>query len=276
MRRLTSILSPAPTLHGQVYGDFADGAWNASPYFFNQQYQLSQQGVGAFPAALTYPYLNRWTTGATLGGPIKKDKIFFFLAYQHMSSTDQSTGLSQMTVPPALNDAICPGSDERTSTAYLTCVATNWNNGKAFTGTIDPIAAALMNAKLPNGQFLIPSSQNAAPYAYGIPNVTLIGNSLMTSDQANGSIDWNVTGRDRLSTKYYYQNDPVTLPYDFSQTGGFPVTEQNGSQVVAIDNAIAFRPTFNWEQRSGILPTIHLRLLSTNGGQSKRLTQFWI
>ena len=230
-------------LHGQGYGSFADGAWNASPYFFNQQYQLAQQGIGAFPASLIYPYLNRWSLGATMGGPIKKDKVFFFLAYQHMSSSDQSTGISQMTVPSGL-------TNDR-SVAGLDAAAESYAGGGTFTNTIDPIAMALMNAKLPNGQFLIPSAQSTNSYIYGVPNVTLVGNSIMTSDQGNAAIDWNVTGNDRLSTKYYYQSDPVTLPYDFSQTGGFPVTQNNGSQVVAIDNTIAVRPTFNWEQRLG-------------------------
>jgi Carboxypeptidase regulatory-like domain len=228
--------------HGQVYGSMADNAWNASPYFFNQQYQLSQQGVGAFPQALQNPYLRRWTTGATMGGPIKHDKLFFFLSYQRMSSTDQATGLSQMTVPSGL-------TDDR-SVAGLDAAAQSWN-GKPFSKTIDPIAFALMNAKLPDGSYLIPSAQNNAAYQYGVPNVTLIGNSLMTSDQATSGVDWNVSEKDRVSVKYYYQNDPVTLPYDFSQTGGFPVTEKNGSQVAALDNTISLSPSLNWEQRLG-------------------------
>jgi len=236
-------LSGTNDLHGQAYGSFADGAWNASPYFFNQQYQLSQQGVGAFPASLVYPYLNRWTMGATLGGAIKKDKVFFFVAYQHLSSTDQSTGLSQMTVPTGLT------SDR--SVAGLDAAAVSYQGSGTFTKAIDPIAMALMNAKLPDGTYLVPSAQNSNPYIYGVPNVTLVGNSVMTGEQANGAIDWNVSSRDRLSTKYFYQNDPVTVPYNFSQTGGFPVTQNNGSQVVAIDNTIALRPTFNWEQRMG-------------------------
>ena len=97
-------------LHGQAYGNYADGAWNAAPYFFNQQYQLSSQGVGAFPQSLVHPFLRRWTTGATMGGPIKTNKVFFFLSYQHMGSSDQSTGLSQMTVPggrPRRKDLWC-------------------------------------------------------------------------------------------------------------------------------------------------------------------------
>ena len=146
-----------------------------------------------------------------------------------------------------------PGLTDDRSTAGLDAAAVSWAGYGTFTKAIDPIAMALMNAKLPNGSYMIPSAQTAParPIQYGAPNVTLIGNSIMTSDQANGNIDWQITSKDRLSTKYYYQNDPVTLPYDFSQTGGFPVTQQNGSQVGAIDNTIAISPHFNWEQRLG-------------------------
>ncbi len=56
--------------HGQLYGSFANNGLNADPFFFKQQYLLSQQGVGAFPASLANPALHRWTTGGTVGGPI--------------------------------------------------------------------------------------------------------------------------------------------------------------------------------------------------------------
>lgn len=235
--------SGSNSFHGQVYGNLAENTLNASPYFFNQQYQLAQQGVGAFPASLINPFLHRWTTGATMGGPIKTNKVFFFLSYQHTYSSDESTGISQMTVPSGL-------TDDR-STAGLDAAAVSWAGGGTFTKTIGAIPMALMNAKLPDGSFLIPSAQNSNPYAFGVPNVTLIGKSILTSDQANGNVDWQISSRDRLSTKYYYQADPVSLPYDFSQTGGFPVTQQNGSQVAAIGNTIAINPHFNWEQRLG-------------------------
>ena len=52
-------------------------------------------------------------------------------------------------------------------------------------------------------------------------------------------VDYDMNSKDRIGVKYYYQNDPVTQPYNFSQTGGFPVTQNNGSQVAAIDNTIA-------------------------------------
>jgi hypothetical protein len=231
--------------HGQVYGTFANNSLNAAPFFFNQQYQLGLAGVGAFPQSLDNPGLHRWTAGGTLGGPIKKNKLFFFIGYQRLYDSDQSTGLSQMTVPSTL------GSDR--SVAGLQAVATAWNNGKAFTSAIDPIAMALMNATLPDGSLLIPSAQSSATYQYGVPNVTLIGTSVMTSDQATASVDYDLNSRDRISAKYYYQNDPITQPYNFSQTGGFPVTQSNGSQVATVDNTFNIGSRLNWEQRLGFV-----------------------
>jgi hypothetical protein len=231
--------------HGQFYGTFANAALNAAPFFFKQEYLLtSQQGVGAFPESLANPSLHRWSSGVTVGGPVIKDKLFFFLSYQHGYNSDQATGLSQLNVPSGL-------TDDR-STAGLESALNSWyDDGSTHSVTISPIAAALMNAKLPNGQYMIPSAQTNAPYAYGVPNVNLIGNSILDTDQAAASLDYDLSKNDRLSFKYYYQHDPVHKPYGLSQVGGFPLTQQNGSQVGAIDNTIAIGSRFNWEQRLG-------------------------
>jgi hypothetical protein len=235
-------LSGTNKFHGQLYGTFANSSLNADPFFFKQQALLATEGVGDFPSSLADPALHRWTMGGTLGGPIKKDKLFFFVAYQHRYNSDQATGLSQFTVPSAL-------TNDR-STAGLDAVATAYQ-GKAFTSAISPIASALLNATLPNGQFLIPTPASNAPYAYGVPNVTLFGTSTLVADQATASIDYDVNSKDRLSFKYFYQNDPVNKPYGFSSTGGFPVTQNNGAQVFAIDNTITLGAHLNWEQRLG-------------------------
>jgi hypothetical protein len=231
--------------HGQFYGSFANAALNAAPFFFKQEYLLTaQQGVGAFPESLANPALHRWSTGAAVGGPVFKDKLFFFVAYQHGYNSDQATGLSQLNVPSGL-------TDDR-STAGLESALNSWyDDGATHSVTISPIAAALMNAKLPNGQFMIPSAQTSAPYAYGVPNVTLFGTSVLATDQAAASLDYDLTAKDRLSFKYYYQHDPVHKPYGLSQVGGFPLTQQNGSQVGALDNTISIGSRLNWEQRLG-------------------------
>ena len=128
-----------------------------------------------------------------------------------------------MTVPNTLtNDRSITGLDA-VATAY---------GGKPFTSTINPSAFALLNAKLPNGQYLIPSAQNNAAPAYGVPNVTLIGNSLLVADQGAASLDYDVTQRDRLSFKYFYQNDPGDEAVRLLADGGVPgAAEQRGAGV---------------------------------------------
>jgi len=232
--------------HGQIWGNYAGNGLNASPFFFNQAYQLSSQGVGAFPRSLVVPALHRWTTGASLGGPIKKDKLFFFVAFQYLHASDQSTGLSQFNVPSGLT------ADR--SAAGLAAAATEWAGGTTFDpAEIGPVAMAIMNAKLPDGSYLVPSAQSSGPFQYGVPNVTLIGTSLMTGQQASAGIDYNISGTDHLSLKYYYQNDPVNKPYNASDTGGFPQTQNNGSQVFSIDNTKSIGSKLNWEQRLGFV-----------------------
>ncbi|HEX4008183.1 MAG TPA: carboxypeptidase regulatory-like domain-containing protein [Acidobacteriaceae bacterium] len=216
--------------HGQIYGVLANNYMNAAPFFFKQEYLLAQSGVGSFPSSLANPSLQRWNIGGTVGGPIIKNKLFFFAGVQHLFLSDQATGVSQMTVPSAL-------TDDRSATG-IAAAATEWNDGTPFTKTIDPIAMAMMQAKAPTGGYLIPSSQVPAAqgYQYGVPNVTLIGNSTQSGEQGTGSLQYNVSNADQISLRYYYQTDPVEKLFGMSSTAGFPQNQKNGSQVGALTN----------------------------------------
>jgi hypothetical protein len=237
-----STLTGTNKLHGQMFGTFANNSLNADPYFFKQDALLSESGVGAFPTFLADPSLHRWTAGATVGGTIKKDKLYYFIGYQRLYASDQSNALSQFQVPTGL-------SDDRSDTGII-AAATSWQ-GKPYTGAINSIARQLLTAKLPDGQFLIPSAQNTAAFVPGIPNVTLVNTSRLQGDMANGALDYQATQRDRVSFKYYYQNAPTTAPFNLSQTLGFPARQHNLAQVGALDNTLTIGSKLNWEQRLG-------------------------
>jgi hypothetical protein len=229
--------------HGQLYGSYANNLLNASPYFFNQAYQLTQNGIGVFPQSLVNPWLRRWNAGLGAGGPIKTNKLFLFVAYQRGVNEDNATGLSELTVPSGL-------TNDR-SAAGLEAADTSW--GGTGTVTIDPVASALLNAKLPDGGYLIPSAQSTASYEYGVPNAYLIGTSSIRTDQGTVAVDYDATHNDRVSAKYFYQNAPVSRPFGFSSTPGFPVTQHNGSQVFSLGNTTSIGSRLNWEQRLGFV-----------------------
>ncbi|HWG22023.1 MAG TPA: carboxypeptidase regulatory-like domain-containing protein [Terracidiphilus sp.] len=234
--------------HGQTYSVIATNDLNAAPYFFKQSYLLSQAGVGTpFPKILENPALHRVTVGATAGGPLVKNKLFFFAGYQHVHTTDQTQGYSQIGVPDGL-------TNDRSAAGLLTAL-NSWYDPTGATlhyssYNIDPTAAAILNTKLPNGQFMIPSAQGAL---VGGTDVTLLSPTLFTADQATASLDYDLTKSDRLSLKYFYQHDPAFNPYTISSVGGFPENEDSGSHVAALDNTISLGPKINWEQRLGFV-----------------------
>jgi hypothetical protein len=231
--------------HGQLYGSYANNLLNSSPFFFNQDYQLAVQGIGVFPQSMVNPWLRRWSAGITAGGPLKTNKLFLFVAYQRRVNEDSGTGLAEMTVPTGL-------TNDRSPSGLLNADA-SWGGSLTSTDQIDGVAATLLQAKLPDGQYLIPSAQSSAPYEYGVPNTYLLGTARLNSDQATISLDYDATKNDRISAKYFYQDAPVTRPYGYSDTAGFPVTQQNGSQVASIGNTISIGQRLNWEQRLGFV-----------------------
>jgi Carboxypeptidase regulatory-like domain/TonB dependent receptor len=239
--------------HGQVYGQFDNNFMNADPFFYKQDVQL-----GTLPASDADPQLHKWVAGGTLGGPIMKNKLFFFLGYNHLYTSDQYGGLSQFQVPAYL-------TGDRSSAgiaSVITNICNNYPGGSAVTGGVgacvaqsqwSPVAVALLEATLPNGQYLIPSANaNAvAELAGKEPDATLVSSSIFKGDQATAALDYNVSGADHLSAKYFYQHMPAASPFANSNYAGFPENEDNGSQVVSLSNTVNLGSHINWVQLIG-------------------------
>lgn len=224
-----STSSGTNTWHGALYGTRATNAMNADPFFYKQDYFVYQ----GFPSNLANPDLHRWTVGGTAGGPIIKNRLFGFAAYQHLYTSDQTTGIQMARVPSVLTDDRSASSLE-----------------SAFdVSSLAPVTTALLQAKDPTGGYLIPTP-NLNTGADN-PNVVLPGTSLFKADQGAASLDYDASKNDRISAKYYYQHDPFEGPHSISQSNGFPTFEDAGSQVASLDNTIALGSRMNWEQRLG-------------------------
>ena len=245
-----STASGTNSIHGSAYVHRGTDALNSAPYFYKQDPNI--------PKSQDVPQLHRYTLGGTLGGPIIKDKLFGYLSYQHIHASDLEIGTSRTAVPFGL-------TDDRSPQALANVASANWGtsvnavvaaNPPGMTGplNIDPVAYALLTAKLPNGQFLFPSANAGYTPTINFPeNVFITQPAYFISDQAVSNLDFLPTSKDTLSLKYYYQHDPTTAPFGFSSIEGFAQHLDAGSQVASITNTQSITPNLSIAEVFGFI-----------------------
>jgi len=235
-----SVLTKSGTnqLHGSAWEQWQNSDLNAAPFFYNAD-------------NLATPFLNRNQFGGTLGGPIKKDKLFYFLSYQGVRVSDAAESTKDVTVPLGLtNDRSAGGIVAAVNSSFGLTGSKMLTASQVNTASLD-----VLQAKLPNGQYLIPTPQITNPTTatyLGYDAVVQGFNSKAPVDQGIADIDYQVNDRDRLSGKYYVQTNPTSNP--FGAVGsllGFQQQLTAGSDVGTISNTTILSPTITWEQHVG-------------------------
>ncbi|MGH9519990.1 MAG: hypothetical protein ACRD2D_10090, partial [Terriglobales bacterium] len=191
-----------------------------------------------------------YVVGGTVGGPLIKDKLFGFLACQHMHVADQEIGDSVIDVPVGL-------SDDRSADALA--ALTNNSFGTSITSAqIDRTALALFNSpSLPGepGKWLIPNDalNGTAPNAAHVDNAFLPGTGRFTADMVTADLDYNASSKDTLAAKYFYQHDPAVAPYSYSSVPGFDQHLDSGAQVFSVNNSLLVKPNLSTSATLGFL-----------------------
>ncbi|MGA8214610.1 MAG: TonB-dependent receptor, partial [Candidatus Sulfotelmatobacter sp.] len=242
-------------VHGGMWEYYQTGGWNADPWF-NEN------------AGLPTPALHRNVFGGMIGGPITRDKLFFFASYQGQRVSDQLLGNSLVPVP-AIN-ASYPGTQsltsDRSAATLANLVNADFDSGApcgnfsrpCTAADMNPVALAIMNQKAPGGSFFIPNAATDPAQLASLQNQSadaiIQGSpSRFTADQVNGNIDYAFSSSDRFAGKYYFQRDPNVDEFASSYFGGFPQTMHAGSQVLSLDNTKVLNPNTTWEQRLGFI-----------------------
>jgi hypothetical protein len=252
-----SVLTKSGTnaIHGSAWEQWQNSDMNATPFFYNA-------------AGTPEPFLNRNQFGATFGGPIIKDKLFYFLSYQGVRISDAESATKDVTVPLGLtNDRSAQGiADAINNSGFINNCSAGLPAPCFQASQVNTAAMNLLNAKLPNGQYLIPSPQITNPTTantLGYDAIVQGPNAKSNVDQGIAAVDYVFGPKDRLSAKYYIQDDPSTNP--FGAVGsllGFSQQLSAGSQVFSLTNSVILTPNLTWQQHVGFT---RLRAFSQTG-----------
>jgi hypothetical protein len=240
--------SGANEFHGSAYEYFRNKVLNANQFFANK-------------AGQPRPAFNQNQYGATIGGPIWKDKTFFFFTWEQFRAKIGSTVSAFIPTPAQLRGDFSADLGAATTTINP-CTGDYVRKGQIF----DPKTTTTVNGvncRLPFAGNLVPTNRidytanvmgNVLKY-WPTPNSTSsAGNyaSTMnpggTQQQFNARVDQNLSDKHRFFTRFTYWtvNDISANRYNNMTAGA--ASNQATHQAV-LGDTYSFSPTMVMENR---------------------------
>ena len=200
--------------HGSVYEYFGNDVLNAKGFFDPFRPELRQNQFGA-----------------TLGGPIKRNRTFFFASYEGRRVTQGFT-TDIATVPTAAQRAGMFSAPTITGSVTSQAVADVLNGRCGIGATVGTPYSSIFPAG-PGGTVQIPTPcmdpvavnlmRQFVPCPNADPNCSNLANTNANyqaiplgsnqSDQATGRFDHTLTPTQNLSVYYYFDHNPRDLPF---------------------------------------------------------------
>jgi hypothetical protein len=227
--------SGANSLHGSAYEFVRNAALDAMNYF---------DTPGQKPAYVRNQF------GGSLGGPIKKDKAFYFANYEGLRAVTGRT--VRGVVPTSLPDLYA---------------AAGYGPGEGQT----PVSSINSLSQQLFAEY--PTAQTAAQ----CPNVThtvllggtglfcSIGNNTQNESYGLARVDYNFGPNDSMFARYTIEHADQVIPYIESLIPGWPEVDQEQNQYVSTEERHVFSPTIINVMHFGF---VRLNMLTAGGGKN--------
>ncbi len=190
--------------HGSAFDFLRNSAMDARNYF----------DLASPPAFRKNQY------GGSVGGPVKRDKLFFFVNYEGIRQLLGGTSL--ITVP-----------DANARNGFLPCAAATaypcGSNGLANVGVAKSIAPLLA---------LYPTA--TTQLANGLGNASTVANQIIHEDYVLFRIDYTLSDKDSVFARYVSDVAQATFPTAIPL---WPVNDHNHNQFATIQERHVFSPT---------------------------------
>jgi Carboxypeptidase regulatory-like domain len=246
--------------HGSLFEFLRNEDLNANGFFYNRDNANSAKGIKQV--------LKQNQFGGTIGGPLKRDKLFFFGSYQGTRQRNGVSGggsASPILPPIPVGDRSAPGF--RSALGAAMCPANHPGNKSYLTGfggavlsifpdetqvacdgsNISNTALSILQVKLPDGSYYVPGSTNGGfqQVNYSIP-------SIYTGDQYLANADWVINSKNSLAMRYFFTEDPQTTPFSISNIPGSPASTYYANTISRVKLTTVFSPTFINEAQASL------------------------
>lgn len=237
-------------IHGSVWWDNLNNATFAADPFTEKIPGTGPQGKGTGPS----PF-NQNQGAFSLGGPIRKDKMFIFGDYQFLRRVDKSSLTASVPIPAwrngdfsdvaATNPIFNPLTGNPDGTGR-----TQFLNNMIPQGQLNKVTQNLLNLlPLPNiGQ------SSADPYDL---NYLGSGPTIFSTDQFDVRYDWNISNNNKLFVRNTYMKSYLNTPGVFGVVAGGPPLGGLAAEIV---------PTHNDQVATGFTHVFSPTLVSTFRG----------
>jgi hypothetical protein len=232
------IKSGTNSYHGAGYEFLQNSAFDARSFF--------NPSVGH----LAYNYF-----GGNLGGPIRKNKIFFFANYLRTMDREANTNQTNIPSNPFRTGDLSGDSGHQVYDPLTGAQDGSGQNRTPFPGNIiptsriNPVSAKILGFLPPTNENFVATSQTNDYFAL-LP-------AQKTNNQIDSKIDWNLSEKDRLSGRFSFAR-PVTFQAPIFGDAGGPAQgafEGSGTQKTystGLNYNRVITPTLLTEVRVGV------------------------
>ncbi len=186
----TAMSTPSGTnqFHGEAFWYNRNNYFSANDWFSNQ-------------AGVPRTFLNQNQFGGSLGGPIRKDKLFFYFNYESVRA-HQQIGADALILTAPARSGIFSYRDTGGTLRQVNVL------GLRGITTIDPTMQNLLN-QVPGPQFInnlqVGDGLNTGGYRFN-------QRDNQTRDNVTGKLDYNLSTRHAISGSYLWNRDNLDRP----------------------------------------------------------------